>query len=514
MIHKLKPKSLFSKLMVSYMVIILVTLLILGGIMSYLLEQHFYGAREWEINSNAQKAVSMLEEPITNYNHGEIFEKTKTLSKSFESNIKVYDKNGDKIVEADHKDNNSKTSDSDNVNIEENEKDYILKGNSFTKKVFGPQAKRLLVAIPVLDQNESESKAQVSTNPLNYEDKDEVLGFVTLSAPLIGFEDTLANIFRITLISGAIAVFFASIFAYTISRNITKPLTTINDSAKKLASGNYEQVGVDHFKNNEDELNKISKTFNIAANQIDKTIKEQKKVAVYRKNLVDNASHEFRAPLSTIRGYCELLIDGVVPKDKQAKYLDIIMKNAVNLNKMTDDLLELSNLESGSINLKKENLSPENIAKQNYENILPLSDEKSQSFILNIPKDTALNKFHGDVTRVNQILSNLLKNAVKFAPVGGNIELKVFEDKNHIIFEVKDDGEGIPKDEIPSIFQRFYKIDKSRNDNSSTGLGLAIVNELVKVHNGKIEVESELGIGTSFKVFFPKIYASTTTKIY
>ncbi|UMZ74202.1 sensor histidine kinase [Natranaerofaba carboxydovora] len=503
-IDKIKPKSLFSKLISSYMIIIFVTLLILGGIMSYLLEQHFYGAREWEINSQAQKAASMLEEPIIEKNASEIIEKTATLSKSFESNINVYDSNGNVITKAnyiDDTDNDARDND-DNVNIEKNEKEHVLKGNSFTKKVFGPQAKRLLVAIPITVENES---VHATTTQIAASDEDEILGFVTLNAPLIGFEDTLASIFRITLISGAIAVFFATIFAFTISRNITKPLKHINESAKKLASGNYKQVGEENIKENEDELNKVSKTFNVAANQIDQTIKEQKKLAVYRKNLVDNASHEFRAPLSTIRGYCELLIDGILPREKQKKYIQIIMNNTLNLNKMVDELLELSNLESGSINLENEKLTPEKIAKQNHENILPMADEKSQNIELQILNDkNDLGYFLGDVTRVNQILSNILKNAVQFTQPGGKIKFSVGAENNFVVYTIEDNGKGIPEEEMQNIFQRFYKLDKSRNDNSTTGLGLAIVNELVKAHDGDIKVESKVEEGSIFKVYFPR----------
>ncbi|ACB84804.1 sensor histidine kinase [Natranaerobius thermophilus] len=519
MIKKFKPKTLFLKLMLSYLVVILVTLLVLSGIMSYLVEEYFYGAREWEVNTQAREVASMLQEPIQNSELQDIMQKAQTLSRSFEAEIAVFDENGRNITIA----NYYSDEDTGTVEFENHELDHVLEGNSLTKKLVGPQAERLLIAIPVYEKEEendekqntdetresdNESESNQQEDDQNEEEQKEVIGVVSLNVPLAGIEDTLANISRLTLISGGIAILVASAFALSLSKNITRPLSSINESAQALAKGEFTQkIGREVLEETDDELGKVSRTFHLAAQEIENNIEEQKRLAVFRKNLVDNASHEFRAPLSAIRGYSELIIDGIVPEQDQTHYLNLIWKHAVELNEMVDTLLDLSSLETGTINLNKEKMTAKEVLIDAMDMVLPDAEKKNQT--ITIDKSESKTFFKGDPPRVKQIIVNLLKNAIQYTSEKGTIRLRAFDTEQYVALQVVDNGIGIPKSELDSIFQRFYKVDKARNQNKksgSSGLGLAIVNELVKIHNGKIEVDSEEGKGSTFTVYFPRSY--------
>ncbi|OWZ83571.1 sensor histidine kinase [Natranaerobius trueperi] len=510
MLNKLKPQTLFSKLILSYLVVILVTLLVLSGIMSYLVEEYFYGAREWEVNTQARKIADMLEEPLIENNVKEVIEKAQTLSRSMEAEIGVFDEQGENIVVVDYL---SDENDEATVEFEDQEIEHVLMGNSLTKKVVGPQTERLLIAIPIYkDLNEYEDDDLDLENYINnpdeeFNDNDEkkvVVGLVSVSVQLAGIEDTIANISRITITSGGIAVLIAIIFALTLSKNITRPLSSINKSAQALAKGDFTKNGDDEISQTDDELGKISQTFNLAAQEIENNIKEQKRLAISRKNLVDNASHEFRGPLSSIRGYSELMLDGIVSKDDYDYYIQLIWKNAVELNKMVDKLLDLSTMESGKLNLEKELLYSREVIESSIETVTPMAEKKKQQ--IKTDKIENDHSFFGDRHRVKQIIVNLLNNAIQYTPEKGQIIVRSFKQDTWCAIQVEDNGQGIPEDEKPNIFQRFYKVDKSRersSENKSSGLGLAIVNELVKLHNAKIEVKSEQGQGSVFTVYFP-----------
>ncbi len=538
MFKKPRLKSLFSKLMVSYLVVILVTLVVLTGIMSYLVEEYFYGAREWEVNIQAREAAEMLEEPLKDGNEQELFELTQMLSMSFEAKIGVFDDEKNNLVVAAYEDEENAGGE-ESVQIEEQELSHVLEGNSLTKKVVGPQAERLLIAIPIYSEEEDiedEENGFVTAFELNeeqrYNEKDfnginmvngnesqiffpdaeqdkeeerEIIGIVTMNAPLVGLEDTLANISRITLISGGIAILVAGIFAITLTKKITRPLAHINSTAKALAKGEQFDQGKreEVYEEEHDELGQISKTFNLAAEEVKRTMTEQKRLAIFRKNLVDNASHEFRAPLSSIRGYSELMLEGIVPPEEQEKYLNLIWKNAVELNKMVDDLLYLSSLESGTLDIKREKLWPQEIFKAALETVMPMMTQKNQTLEMDIPYEVPV---EGDRNRIKQIFVNLIRNAIEYTPENGKITLRSDYKNGYVTMQVEDTGVGIPEGEQDMIFQRFHKVDKSRNHrngNRSTGLGLAIANELVKYHQGWIEVESEEGKGSLFIVYFP-----------
>ncbi|MEC0680561.1 sensory box histidine kinase PhoR [Bacillus inaquosorum] len=227
---------------------------------------------------------------------------------------------------------------------------------------------------------------------------------------------------------------------------------------------------------------------------------ETKKLEQMRKDFVANVSHELKTPITSIKGFTETLLDGAM-EDKEAlsEFLSIILKESERLQSLVQDLLDLSKIEQQNFTLSIDTFDPAKMLGEIETLLKHKADEKGISLQLNVPKDTL--SVSGDPYRLKQVFLNLVNNALTYTPEGGSVAINVKPGEKDIQIEVADSGIGIQKEEIPRIFERFYRVDKDRSRNSGgTGLGLAIVKHLIEAHEGKIDVTSELGRGTVFTV--------------
>jgi two-component system phosphate regulon sensor histidine kinase PhoR len=214
-------------------------------------------------------------------------------------------------------------------------------------------------------------------------------------------------------------------------------------------------------------------------------------------------SHELRTPLTAIKGYVEAIQDGGKDKAEELdRFLDIIKAHADRLNLIITDLLLLSKIESGQIPLKQEPVALAALIDRTVGLLRHLVERKKHTVVVNIP--SALPPILGDEERLGQVFSNLLDNAIKYTPDGGTITIGATSDDRMVAVSVADTGIGIPPQDLPRIFERFYRVDKARSrELGGTGLGLAIVKHLVEGHGGTVSVESPPGKGTTFCVKLP-----------
>ncbi len=231
-----------------------------------------------------------------------------------------------------------------------------------------------------------------------------------------------------------------------------------------------------------------------------------------RKDFVANVSHELRTPLTSIKGYVEALLDGALSDPAQAEpFLRIILKQADRLNLLIEDLLQLSQIESGQVALKREPVEIPSLIDRSLAMIKPLADKKRHAIHVAIPPDLPL--IQGDDERLGQVLTNLLDNAVKYTPEGGAIEVSgraVSEGGlPQVELCVADSGVGIPPADRPRVFERFYRVDKARSrELGGTGLGLSIVKHLVEAHRGTVWVEGNRPAGSRFLIRLPALEQS------
>ena len=232
-------------------------------------------------------------------------------------------------------------------------------------------------------------------------------------------------------------------------------------------------------------------------------ITELKHLDQIRREFVANVSHELRTPLSILRGYIEVLLDEPeTPSEELARMLSIMERHSKRLQRLVDDLLSLAQLESSQATLELSDVRVDEL----FNNLIRDWKEKLAAKNLKVIVDLTPEAFtlHADGTRLEEVLYNLLDNAVKFSPENGQIRLRATHRGSDMVLSVADGGLGIGKEHLPRIFERFYRADKGRSrELGGTGLGLAIVKHIAQLHGGRVEAESELGHGTTIRVVLP-----------
>ena len=222
----------------------------------------------------------------------------------------------------------------------------------------------------------------------------------------------------------------------------------------------------------------------------------------YQKNFIANVSHDFRSPLTSIKGYAEAMLDGTIPEEMYAKYLDVIVFEVERLTKLTSNLLSLNQFEQGRHTLEITSFDINQTIKRTAASFEGTCMKKHIKLkLIFSEKETMVN---ADQARIQQVLYNLLDNAIKFSHKDSEIHIKTTEHRDKVAISVKDFGIGIPKDGLKKIWERFYKTDLSRGkDKKGTGLGLSITKEIITAHNENINVTSTEGAGTEFTFTLP-----------
>jgi two-component system phosphate regulon sensor histidine kinase PhoR len=234
-------------------------------------------------------------------------------------------------------------------------------------------------------------------------------------------------------------------------------------------------------------------------------ITHQRKLEAVRRDFVANVSHELRTPLSVIKGYIETLVDGhqEMPAGDRERFLRTIQRHTERLHSLLEDLLTLSRLESANPGLLRETVPFAKIVTAVVEDYRsrPAAGERR----LDCTVDPAAGNLWVDASKITQVLENLLDNALKYTPVGAVVSISVDSREGELVVAVRDNGPGIPAEDLPHIFERFYRVDKGRSrEKGGTGLGLSIVKHIVQLHGGRVWVESRLGQGTAFFFSLPR----------
>ncbi len=308
-----------------------------------------------------------------------------------------------------------------------------------------------------------------------------------MSVPLASVNETVATLKEQLLIISIILIGFSAILSYWFSRFFTKPILEINKAAKTMAEGNLSiKVAV----NSKDELGMLSDTINHLSSQL-------QKIEQLRKELIANVSHEFRTPLTLIKGYAETIRDvKSLNTEKREKQMNIIIEESDKLNNMINDILDLSQIQSDYYILEMSDFRIGETIETVKNRLLFLIEEKGLCVKVNFDSEMLV---CGDERRIEQVLFNLLNNAINHSKEGYVIELRVVDQDSIAVVEVLDQGDGIAAQDIPYIWDRFYKVHNGENNKRmGSGLGLAIVKSILEVHKSNFGVESEIGKGSKF----------------
>lgn len=314
-----------------------------------------------------------------------------------------------------------------------------------------------------------------------------VRGYVSVHKPLRVVHDQLNQTFNTNYYTMLICLFFTLIFLITIYHNVQKPLRTVSIAVDEYGKGNLS-YRIKKYRN--DEIGRLAASLNYMAGRLDEL--EQSERA-----FVANVSHDFRSPLTSIRGYLEAILDGTIPPENQEKYLKIVISETERLTKLTNNILSLNNMESRKNHLNLSSFDINEKIKKTLDTFEGTCKNKGIKFELEFVEQQI--NVIADMDKITQVLYNLIDNAIKFSHNNSTIHIRVSERGEKAFVSIKDTGIGIPKDSIDKIWERFYKTDLSRGkDKKGTGLGLSIVKEIIKAHEENIDVISTEGAGTEF----------------
>jgi signal transduction histidine kinase len=318
---------------------------------------------------------------------------------------------------------------------------------------------------------------------------DEQIGYLYVS-PLhqlrIGFTSLMSHSLRGFLIAGVGIGGTSLLLGFLISRRMTRPLTRLTEATRAVASGNMEvRVPEDH----PGELGELASAFNRMAEDLSRADR-------LRKDMTADVAHELRTPLAVIRGKLEGVVDGVYPAT--ADHLEPVIKETELLTHLVEDLRVLALAEAGQLNLDIRPTSVGDLLRDAAVNFGPQADDRGVTLALSVPAD--LPEVSADPRRIAQVLGNLLTNALRHTPAGGTVTMSARAGDGTVELAVADTGTGIPEEDIPYVFERFWRGEKSRSRAAGgSGLGLAIAKQLVELHGSAIGVDSAPGHGSTFR---------------
>ena len=320
----------------------------------------------------------------------------------------------------------------------------------------------------------------------------KVKGYVVIHTPMSAIQASANSLLNISYIMLVILFLLSLIILIFFTEMVYLPLRKITEATEQYASGNmHYEFQVD----SEDEIGYLAATLSYMANEIARSEDDQKK-------FVANVSHDFRSPLTSIKGYLEAMLDGTIPPEMHEKYINIVLNETDRLTKLTNGLLTLNNINTKGMLLDRTDFELNQVIRSTAATFEGTCRQKSIAIELVLTGDCIY--VNADMGKIQQVFYNLLDNAIKFSHSDSVIKLETNEKSNKVYISVKDSGIGIPKDDLKLIWNRFYKSDASRGkDKKGTGLGLSITKEIIHAHGEHINVISTEGVGSEFIFSLP-----------
>jgi signal transduction histidine kinase len=303
--------------------------------------------------------------------------------------------------------------------------------------------------------------------------------------------DFLQGTTRGLIFAGLAASVVAALLSFLVARRITAPVRALTTAARRMASGDLNQRVTVHAS---DEIGELGNAFNTMASSLARTDE-------LRRNLVADVAHELRTPLTSVLGSLEAMRDGVA--QPTPAFLDSAYEEGLLLKRLVNDLQELSLAEAGQFHLDRHPTALTEVVEGAIRGVAEQARAKEITIDSQVPPELIVDM---DSERIGQVLRNLLTNAIAFTPAHGRIEISAHSSDDWVQVSVADTGVGIVAEDLPFVFERFYRADKSRTRaTGGAGLGLAIAKQWVEAHGGKIQVESERGRGTTFTFTLPHV---------
>lgn len=466
-------RTFFDKIIIGILLLLIVVSICLVSYSTYTTQKVLLEEKK---NNLANESALLVEQTISSYIHGttsleELQERLNEFENTLQTNVWFCAKNGN-IIKVSNPDNFSKLP----YNLDQLEPGIDL-WTGFTKvgDFYGIFDKTMIsVGIPVYKDN-------------------KLMGFMVLHTVITELDEVQSEMLSIIYMPFLVMLLIVVLVLVYFSSTVLRPIAKINQAAREYANGNFDvKTGVKR----KDELGELSDSLEYMADELSK-------LDEYRKNFIANISHDFRSPLTSIKGYLEAMLDGTIPVEKYDRYLNIVLDESKRLTKLTSGLLELNSFDTYGPILKRQTFDIVEVIQATRNTFEGHCEEKNIELDFKYPPKGA--RVYADKMKIEQVVYNLIDNAIKFSPENGKITIRVYDKNEKIFVSVKDEGPGIEKDKQNRVWERFYKADSSRGkDKKGTGLGLSITKEIIKAHGENIDLISTEGAGSEFIFSLPK----------
>jgi signal transduction histidine kinase len=343
--------------------------------------------------------------------------------------------------------------------------------------------------------NGTEEEGLYTSNTYEINLNGKIVGYLMIgqySPVLLSKEDISfkANINKSITASVIITIILVFIIGYILSKQFSSPIKAVSDTSVSLSKGNYEARS--SVKSNIDEINNLIYSINTLGEKLNSQ-------DLLRKRLISDISHEIRTPLNILQNNLEAMVDGIVSVTPEK--LSSLNDEVIRFGKLLNNLNALKELESEDIELHMEQIEIDKLVSSVCEDFSVAASEKNLHLIINKEEDKKYFVL-GDMDKLRQVFINLISNAVKFSKDGGKVFINIRNNKDFTMIQIKDNGAGIKKEDLPFVFERMYRGDKSRNKIEGSGIGLTIVKRILTLHSATIEVESKENKETIFTIRF------------
>ena len=478
--------SLFDRIYLAFLMILIISFVVLIIFVSYFTRRSLISEKTETLSNEASLIATQA---VAGYMSGEmdsvdLADYFNYYSQTLQSDIWFVSDKGFLIANstyyAEGPSNSYKSALSANDKIPNNiyqlDRDYVLdKKHSQVGDFYGLYGADVISVNVPLEFTDEETGASVS------------VGALILHSSTGQINNMMRSIYSISYVPCLVIIAIAFAFLSIISTKIIRPIKKLSNVAQEYSKGDFE---VKTEITSKDEIGQLAESMEYMASQLGQ-------MEEYRHEFISNISHDFRSPLTSIRGYIQAMLDGTIPPEKQERYLNICLDETNRLTKLTQGLLDLNSLEIYGPYLKLEDFDFIDIVKPTLNTFEIKCIDKGVAIYLNNHATNTM--VTADKTKIQQVVYNLIDNALKFTPSGKQIFVTINDKSNKLIVSVKDEGIGMDQDTQKRIWTRFYKGDASRGkDKQGTGLGLAITKEIIKAHNENIEVISTPDVGSEF----------------
>ncbi|MDQ0150241.1 sensor histidine kinase [Eubacterium multiforme] len=465
----MKKNSLSYKLIITFTLILATALVVVAGVLSIWFKQYYFDQKKEQLN----KESTIIESAAISYLTLDKSSNLTTLknvmdfvSKKVDAEILITDNLGYTYAVSSSAHENYKFS---SLGIPKEDMDILKKGKSIEYGSIKTSTKNDYVYLkPIFNKN-------------------YFSGVIVMVIPIERMLNPIIRVNEVIWITAIIAIIIGAVVVFLYSKKLLiDPIDKITTAARRLSKGGVEER-VDIKSNNE--IGELAESFNIMAASL-------QQVDDNRRAFISNVSHELRSPITSIKGFISGILDGVIPKDKEGYYLNIVYEETDRLSRLINDLLDISTLESGKMKLNKQEIDISNLIKHTIAKFEGAINNKE------LTVDVVLEQEHqyviGDNDKITQVVTNLIDNAMKYSNENGEVKINTKSKGDKVFVSIYNDGETLSKEQLVKIWDRFYKADVSRTNKVSTGLGLPIVRLILTEHGEDIWVENYKDTGVIF----------------